>query len=225
MRWRKANFKTWEEIRKELPKILVKIDTGETYWWDLHQAFDDKHDYALVLGFDDEEELSLMIAYESKDSYMHEYYWDWLMPVTEGDVWDTQVRLSVKDAARIEFIRNTLDWFQEQWLSMKAYFTRKKLLNEIAMNYKPEPINTDSVELPEEITELTEKLAKSTHDTWAQNRLNQGWTYGEKRDDDKKLHPCLIPYEDLPESEKKYDRDTAMETLKAIYALGYRITK
>ncbi|MBR0238986.1 MAG: hypothetical protein IJQ39_12905 [Thermoguttaceae bacterium] len=91
--------------------------------------------------------------------------------------------------------------------------------------YTPHPIDAANVDLPPEIVELTEKLAESTHDHWAQNRFNDGWTYGPQRDDAKKLHPCLIPYADLPESEKKYDRDTAMETLKAVYALGYRIVK
>lgn len=92
-------------------------------------------------------------------------------------------------------------------------------------NYKPMPIDSSTVILPLEIVELTEKLAESAHDHWAQNRLNDGWTYGPQRDDAQKLHPCLIPYVDLPESEKKYDRATAMETLKAVYALGYRIEK
>ena len=70
---------------------------------------------------------------------------------------------------------------------------------------------------------MTEKLAESTHDHWAAQRLAEGWTYGEQRDDAAKTHPCLIPYKDLPESEKQYDRTTAMETLKAILALGYEI--
>ena len=91
--------------------------------------------------------------------------------------------------------------------------------------YTPNPIDASNVVLPPEIVELTEKLAESTHDHWAKNRFNDGWTYGPQRDDAKKKHPCLIPYADLPESEKQYDRDTAMETLKAVYALGYRIVK
>ena len=95
----------------------------------------------------------------------------------------------------------------------------------MAKKYKPKPVKTSKVVLPPEIDELTEKLAENAHDHWAQNRLNDGWTYGPQRDDAKKLHPCLIPYADLPDSEKKYDRDTAMETLKAVYALGYRIIK
>jgi len=68
-------------------------------------------------------------------------------------------------------------------------------------------------------------LARNAHDIWARQRLADGWRFGPRRDDAKKEHPCLVPYEDLPESEKVYDRSAAMETLKAILALGYRIMK
>jgi hypothetical protein len=93
------------------------------------------------------------------------------------------------------------------------------------MTYKPVPIDTSRITLSKEILELTELLAKNTHDIWAQQRLAEGWRYGESRDDRKKEHPCLVPYEQLPEFEKEYDRNTAMHTLKAIIALGYRIEK
>jgi RyR domain len=81
------------------------------------------------------------------------------------------------------------------------------------------------VELGPEILELTELLARHSHDVWARQRLAEGWRYGPRRDDGRKEHPCLVPYEELPESEKQYDRSTALETLKAITALGYRITR
>jgi hypothetical protein len=91
--------------------------------------------------------------------------------------------------------------------------------------YKPEPVNTDGIELSDELKALGEVLAEHVHDVWAVGRINSGWTYGEKRDDDKKQTPCLVPYGDLPESEKEYDRNTAYGTLKLLVALGYRITK
>jgi len=91
--------------------------------------------------------------------------------------------------------------------------------------YKPEPIDTADVELDAEILELSEMLAKNTHEVWAKNRMAEGWTYGEVRDDSKKHHPCLIPYEELPESEKEYDRSTSLETLKLIIKLGYKFGK
>lgn len=89
--------------------------------------------------------------------------------------------------------------------------------------YTPNPIDTSDVILPEEIMNLAEKLAENTHDVWALGRVNDGWTYGEQRDDTNKKHPCLIPYSELSESEKEYDRATAMETLKLILKLGFGI--
>ena len=93
------------------------------------------------------------------------------------------------------------------------------------MTYEPKPIETLKIKLPLEILELTERLAENAHDIWARQRLADGWTYGPQRDDKAKEHPCLVPYSELPESEKEYDRNAATETLKAIMALGYRIEK
>jgi len=89
--------------------------------------------------------------------------------------------------------------------------------------YKPQPLDTSVVELSSELLELTELLARNTHDIWAQQRISEGWKYGAERNDTEKLHPCLVPYEELPESEKEYDRNTAMETLKVIRKLGFDI--
>lgn len=86
-------------------------------------------------------------------------------------------------------------------------------------------IDTSKVELTDDILELTELLAKSVHGRWAAQRLSEGWTYGPERNDTRKETPVLVPFEDLPESEKEYDRKTALETLKAIIALGYVIEK
>ncbi len=91
--------------------------------------------------------------------------------------------------------------------------------------YTPKPVNTDSVRLSEDLLELTELVAKNVHDVWAESRISQGWIYGEERNDEKKTTPCLVPYEDLPEQEKEYDRNTAMGTLKLILSLGYTIEK
>ncbi|HET6422416.1 MAG TPA: RyR domain-containing protein [Planctomycetaceae bacterium] len=90
-------------------------------------------------------------------------------------------------------------------------------------DYVPQPIDTSAVKLPRALVRLKEKLAEHAHEVWSAGRLADGWTFGPKRDDAKKLHPCLVPYDDLPESEKDYDRRAAMETLKAILSLGYQI--
>lgn len=92
------------------------------------------------------------------------------------------------------------------------------------MTYKPNPINTSDIVLNDDLLDLCEALAENTHDVWAVGRIAQGWTYGEKRDDEKKTTPCLVPYSELPESEKEYDRNTAMETIKVMLKMGYKIT-
>jgi hypothetical protein len=79
------------------------------------------------------------------------------------------------------------------------------------------------VRLPAPLEALIERLAENNHDVWARQRLADGWTHGPARDDAGKRHPGLVPYGELPESEKEYDRRTVIETLKAIVALGYRI--
>lgn len=89
--------------------------------------------------------------------------------------------------------------------------------------YTPNPADTSKIVLPEELVLLTEKIAENVHDVWARGRIKEGWTYGEKRDDVKKQTPCLVPYAELSEREKEYDRNTAMETIKLILSLGYEI--
>lgn len=92
-------------------------------------------------------------------------------------------------------------------------------------DYIPNPIDTSDVVIPDELNSLQEALAKNVHEVWARERLLQGWTYGKERDDVNKHHPCLISYEDLPEEEKIYDRNTSVETLKLILKLGFKISK
>ena len=89
--------------------------------------------------------------------------------------------------------------------------------------YQPVPLDTEGVMLPPELLALTEQLAENIHDVWAAGRLRDGWTYGESLDDAAMTHPCLVPYGQLPDSEKEYDRHTAMQTLKYIAKLGYQI--
>ena len=93
------------------------------------------------------------------------------------------------------------------------------------MEYTPKPIDTSAVELPAELEPLVEQMAKNAHEVWAQKRMEEGWRYGDKRDDELRLHPCLVAYEQLPEIEKEYDRSTALGTLKLIMKLGFSIEK
>jgi hypothetical protein len=83
------------------------------------------------------------------------------------------------------------------------------------------PIDTNDVELTPDIVELCELLAKNTHEVWSETRIKDGWSYGKERNDANRKHPCLIPYEELSEAEKEYDRNTSIKTLKLIVKLGF----
>ncbi|MBC8184319.1 Ryanodine receptor Ryr [candidate division KSB1 bacterium] len=93
------------------------------------------------------------------------------------------------------------------------------------MTYKPKPIDTSKIFLSNELIELRERLAENAHDNWAKQRITNGWKYESVRDDLNKKHPDLVPYSDLPDSEKKLDRELVLETLKSIIVLGYKIEK
>ena len=90
--------------------------------------------------------------------------------------------------------------------------------------YTPRPVDTTDIALPPELTQLLEKLAENTHDTWAAQRIQEGWRYGPERSDTRKEHPGLVPYAELVDGEKEYDRRTASETLKLIIKLGFSVT-
>ncbi|WP_287385622.1 RyR domain-containing protein [Lachnospira sp.] len=92
-------------------------------------------------------------------------------------------------------------------------------------DYVPNPIDTSNVQLPSALNILVEKMAENVHEEWAKARMEQGWTYGPQRDDVNKKHPCLVPYDQLPDSEKEYDRNTAISTLKLIISMGFNINK
>ncbi len=93
------------------------------------------------------------------------------------------------------------------------------------MPYKPEPIDTKDIALSGELAALTELLARNTHEVWAQRKLSEGWVYGALLDLAAKTHPSLIPYEQLSEGEKEYDRGTSEQTIKLLFKLGFTISK
>lgn len=95
-------------------------------------------------------------------------------------------------------------------------------MKENKLDYIPEPMDLSLVDLPESLIQF---IAENVHEVWAKARIDEGWTYGEKRDDIHKKHPCLVPYDELPEEEKEYDRNTAMNTIKMVKKLGFRIEK
>ena len=91
--------------------------------------------------------------------------------------------------------------------------------------YIPEPIETKDVELSEDLKSLSEDLAKHVHEVWAKGRITQGWSFGPVRNDELRQTPCLVPYEELTEEERDYDRNTSQETLRYLIKRGFKIMK
>jgi len=112
--------------------------------------------------------------------------------------------------------------FLNAWQELHCFMIR--VLQSVE-EYEPRPINVDSIPLDVELQELQEAIAENVHEVWASTRIKEGWKYGKARDDDKKLHPDIVPYLALPESEKEYDRKLAFETIKLVGKLGFKISK
>jgi class 3 adenylate cyclase/tetratricopeptide (TPR) repeat protein len=91
------------------------------------------------------------------------------------------------------------------------------------MSYVPQSPDLTTVAVPKDLIDLVEQLAEITHDNWVRQRLADGWVHGKHRNDLLKEHPCIVPYEDLPESEKEYDRKISLGVVQGMLALGYRV--
>ncbi len=117
----------------------------------------------------------------------------------------------------------TIEQFEDAWNDSKNYLITITTNN--MKTYTPKPIDLSDVELTEDLNELREAIAENAHEVWAENRYAEGWRYGVQRNDDLKLHPDMVPYSQLPESEKEYDREMAMKTIKLLKKLGYDIVK
>ena len=113
--------------------------------------------------------------------------------------------------------------FLEAWSQSNNYLVVTNTTDRFV--YEPSPIALDDVTLDDDLTELQEAIAENAHEIWAQTRTSQGWTYGPARNDPQKQTPDLVPYCNLPESEKLYDREMAMQTLKLVKKLGFEIKR
>ena len=122
-----------------------------------------------------------------------------------------------------EVTKYSISSFMEAWRQSNNYLVVINTTDRFV--YEPSPIGLDDVELSEDLSELQEAIAENAHEIWAKNRRDQGWSYGPERNDQKKETPDMIPYCNLPESEKLYDREMAMQTLKLVKKLGFEIVK
>lgn len=122
-----------------------------------------------------------------------------------------------------ELTTYSLSLFLNAWAQSNNYLVVVNTTNKFV--YEPYPIHLDDITLDEDLSELQEAIAENAHEIWAKARTDQGWTYGPERNDQKKETPDMVPYCSLPESEKLYDREMAMQTLKLVKKLGFEIKK
>jgi len=67
---------------------------------------------------------------------------------------------------------------------------------------------------------LSDFLAENAHETWAEQKLRAGWRPGAVRDEEKRLHPLLVPYVDLSPADQEENRRVADACLTAIADAG-----
>ena len=116
-----------------------------------------------------------------------------------------------------------IEQFKDAWNDSKNYLVT--ITSNNMKTYTPKPIDLSDVELTEDLNDLREAIAENAHEIWAENRQAEGWTYGPQRDDKLKQTPDMVPYSQLPEGEKEYDREMAMKTIKLLKKLGYDLIK
>lgn len=161
-------------------------------------------------------------AYEAKEDVLIGQIPDHTVVVLALDVANMTITLYDPNSSNAEDTY-PIEQFRDAWNDSKNYLVT--INHKDMKTYNPKPIDLSDVELTEDLNELREAIAENAHDVWAVERQAQGWTYGDQRDDNKKETPCMVPYSQLPDSEKTFDRDMAMNTLKLVRKLGYDLIK
>lgn len=161
-------------------------------------------------------------AYEAKEDILIGPIPDHTVVVLALDVANKTITLYDPNSSNAEDTY-PIEQFKDAWNDSRNYLVTTN--HKDMKTYNPKPIDLSDVELTEDLNELREAIAENAHDVWAVERQAQGWTYGEQRDDNKKETPCMVPYSQLPDSEKKFDREMAMNTLKLVRKLGYDLIK
>lgn len=149
--------------------------------------------------------------------------------IATGDTFHAVVPLSV-NGGLIKLYEpsedHDVDWltdeFEEAWAASRHYLVAASV---DSLVYDPKPIDVSDVLLDDDLLDLTEAIAENTHEVWAHGRKQEGWTYGPERNDTLKQNPDMVPYSDLPEGEKEYDRKTAFDALRLAKKLGFNVSR
>lgn len=174
----------------------------------------------IVIAIIDNTELSQTLDEASKNDFENGKIPNHSVVVQSVDLDDNTITLLEPGISDIPQTCS-LDIFKNAWDDSSNYLVILSNQN----NYEPHPLNLDNVDIESELLELQEAIAENAHEVWARTRKDEGWSYGPERDDAKKLHPDMLPYDMLPESEKEYDRLMAINTIKLVKKLGWELKK
>ena len=73
--------------------------------------------------------------------------------------------------------------------------------------------------------ETIEQYAIEEHDDWMSGKIKDGWSYAPTRDDIQKKHNCLVPWSQLSDMYKEYDRDVAKNVIKLAAMVNMKVIK
>lgn len=143
---------------------------------------------------------------------------------TEQTLWERITNTNHED---VTYYKGLLQEYTKELLILvrEDFLEQIRICKSKEKPYTPQPVDTSDIQLPAELESLVEDMSRNVHDVWAATRISQGWSYGEQRNDELKKHPCIVPYDELPEDEKEYDRNTSLSTIKLIIKLGFKITQ
>lgn len=99
-----------------------------------------------------------------------------------------------------------------------GYFRKLELLDMYASDEEMEKEEVNV--LPDD--EL-ERLAAEEHEQWCEERIADGWILGAEKDVERKITPDLIPYDELSEEKKRYDRDAVANLIPMLNSIGLKI--
>lgn len=174
---------------------------------DIKRALNAKNDVIAIVNN------NVLIGKESSEISYH--------AVVVTDITEEYVTLYDPAAGDI-IVECKISVFEKAWKEAKAFIARVKTRDN---DYNPRPIDIEDVDLSSDLIDLREAIAENAHEIWADQRQQEGWTYGPVRDDAKKQNPDMLPYSMLPDSEREYDRRMAFDTIKLMKKLGFDIIK
>ncbi len=100
-----------------------------------------------------------------------------------------------------------------------------EILDTVNLKLEPGPFETagDREWVRRKLEYHLELLAEAEHKGWMQWHLDQDWVYGRERNDEARIHDCLLPYADLSEYQKNKDRNTIRHYIQFAETAGMRI--